>query len=137
MDIRRTHPNLYGAYLMYGLLCVALGLNFLFLNPTFDPLNVPKQVPGGVFLVLGTCLLTFLNVRRSATLLRAAMASLIGVFLFWTGALTLDFFRLGQTSLQLPITFLALGALAIPLTIEPLVNPVTSKIGNGNGNGHG
>lgn len=126
MDIKRTHPHLFLAYLIYGLLCVALGLNFLFLNPTFDPLDVPKQIPGGISMTLGVCVLAFLKFR-SATPLRVAMASLITVFFFWCGALVFDFFRLGQTSLQLPITFLALGALAIPLTIEPSINPATLK----------
>lgn len=134
MDLRRTHPNLYGVYLVYGFLCIALGLNFLFLNPTFDPLDIPKQVPGGVFMALGVSVLTFLQVRRNATLLRVSMASLVAVLFFWCAALIFDFFRLGQTSLQLPITFLALAALGIPLTIEPAVNPVTSK-NNGDDDG--
>lgn len=125
---RDSHPNLFRAYALYGFLCVALGLNFLFLNPTFDPLGIPKCVPGVAFLALGVAVLMSLTFRNVA-LLRVTLASLVAVMFFWCGALTFDFFRLGQTSLQLPITFMALGALGIPLTIEPLLNPVTSKNG--------
>lgn len=131
MDLRRTHPNLFRVYATYGFLCIALGLNFLFLKPTFNPLDVPKVVPGWVFLVLGVTVLTFLRAFRSATLLRAAMASTVAILFFWCGTLTFHFFQLSQTSLQLPITFLALGVLGIPLTIEPSINPVTNKNGNG------
>lgn len=131
MDIKRTHPQLFVVYVMYGLLCIALGLNFLLLNPTFDPLGVPKQVPGVVFGVLGVSVLTFLRLYRSATLLRVTMASMVAIMFFWCGALVFDFFRLGQTSLQLPITFMALGGLGIPLTIEPSVNPATSNRDDG------
>lgn len=127
MNLRQTHPNLYKVYLVYGLLCVALGLNFIFLNPTFDPLDIPKQVPGAILLALGGATLFFLRVVRRATWLRVTMASIITVMFFWCGALVFDFFRLAQTSLQLPITFAALGALGIPLMIEPPVNPTTSK----------
>lgn len=127
MNLRRSHPNLYRAYLVYGLMCVALGLNFIFLNPTFDPLDIPKQVPGAIFLALGSASLFFLRVWRRATWLRVAMAVTIGAMFFWCGALVFDFFRLAQTSLQLPITFAALGALGIPLMLEPPVNLTTSE----------
>jgi hypothetical protein len=125
MNLRRTHPNLYKAYTVYAALNVALGLNFLFLNPTFDPLDIPKAIPGAVFLTLGLAELSFLNIFRNAALLRLTMATAITSMFFWCGALTFDFFRLEQTSLQLPLTFLGLAVLGMPLLAEPSVNPIT------------
>lgn len=133
MNLKRSHPNLYKAYLVYAFLCISLGLNFIFLNPTFDPLDISKQVPGYIFLLLGVATLFFLRVYRNATWLRVTMASIITVMFFWCGALVFDFFRLAQTSLQLPITFAALGALGIPLMIEPPINPTTSEKRGGEG----
>jgi predicted membrane channel-forming protein YqfA (hemolysin III family) len=131
--LSQSHPNLYKAFTAYALISLALGLNFIFLKPTFDPLGVPKGLIGAIFLALGSTKLLLLNVYRSLRLLRLVMAMAIGVMLFWTGALTLAFFKLGQTSLQLPITYLGLSILGMPLLVEPSVNPITDKNGvNGN-----
>jgi hypothetical protein len=125
LNLRRTHPNLYVAYTVYACISIGLGLNFLFLNPTFDPLDIPKQVPGVVFLALGLTKLVCLNFVRRHGPLRLTMATAITIMFFWSGALIFDFFRLAQTSLQLPITFLGLAATGMPLLAEPPINPVT------------
>ena len=125
-DLRRTHPNLYKAYTVYALACIMLGLNFFFLTPAFNPLDLSKYVPGGIFLAIGVAELVFLNAFRSTAWLRLSIAVMITAMFFWTGALVFDFIRLDQTSLQLPITFAALGLLAVPLLLEPPTNPITS-----------
>jgi hypothetical protein len=127
--LSQTHPNLYKAFMVYALISLALGANFIFLKPTFDPLNIPKGLIGAIFVGLGVIKLLLLNVYHSLRLLRLVMAIAIGVMLFWTGALTLDFFKLGQTSLQLPLTYLGLSVLGMPLLVEPSVNPLTDKNG--------
>jgi hypothetical protein len=129
--LSETHPNLHRAFTMYACLSIALALNFIFLNPTFDPLSIPKEVAGAVFLTLGVSKLVLLNVYRNLKLLRLAMAIAIGTMCFWGGAQVVDFFRLGQTSLQLPLTFFGLAAIGRPLLVEPSMNPVTGKNGNG------
>jgi hypothetical protein len=127
--LSRTHPNLYKAFTVYALISLALGFNFIFLKPTFDPLNIPKGLIGVIFVGLGMTKLILLNVYRDLRLLRLVMAIAIGVMLFWTGALTLAFFKLGQTSLQLPLTYLGLSVLGMPLLVEPPLNPLTDKNG--------
>jgi len=126
MNLRRSHPNLFKLYLVYALTCIALGVNFLFSTPAFDPIGISKQIPGVVFLALGLAQLVYLTVFRSAVGLRAVMALIIAAMFFWCGVLVADFFRLHQTSLQLPIVYLALGALGYPLMAEPPTNPTTS-----------
>jgi hypothetical protein len=126
MLLRRAHPNLFRSYLTYAVLTVALGLNFLVLNPTFEPFGIPKDVCGVVFLALGLVHLCFLTVLRKAELQRVAMAATISAMFFWAGINTAEFFRLGQTSLQLPLVFFGLAVLGLPLLVEPSTNPITS-----------
>jgi hypothetical protein len=127
LNLKQTHPNLYRGFMAYGLLSVALGLNFLVLNPTFEPFGIPKDLCGVVFLALGLSQLVWLNVVRHTALLRLTMAATIGVMFFWAAINTAEFFRLGQTSLQLPIVFYGLAALGMPLLTEPSTNPLTSQ----------
>jgi hypothetical protein len=120
---------MYWTFTIYALITLALGLNFVFLKPTFNPLNIPKGVAGATFLAVGVAQLVLLNLYRSIRLLRLSVAVGITVMLFWMGALFLDFIKLGQTSLQLPITYLGMSALVMPMLVEPPVNPLTDRNG--------
>lgn len=123
---RKAHPNLYRQVITCGLICVALGLNFLFLKPTFNPLDVPKEIFGVIFLILGASNLFFLNVYK-AKILRLTMAITTGFLVFYGLILVVQFFQLKQTSLQLPITYLGLAGYALFSLLEPFSNPATSK----------
>lgn len=127
--MRNTHPNLYKTYLAYAVLSVALGLNFLYLTPTFMPLDFPKDIVGSTFLGCGLIKLALLMLNLKNALLRLSMALSVVIYSFWAGAATFDFFRLSQTSLQLPLTYMGLAALGVLLLMEPFINPATGKNG--------
>lgn len=134
--MRETHPTLYLTYMAYAVLSIWLGWNFLYLNPTFDPLDIPKWSIGAVFLGLGLSQAVLMNIfpnGRAKGVARLLMALTIAVIIFWTGALTTDFFKYHQTSLQLPITYAALAVIGLALLLEPSVNPLTSKNNGVNG----
>lgn len=127
VDIHKRHPNLYYMITVFCFLNIALGFNFYFSQPTFDPLHIHKNVIGTIFMVLGVSKLLFLNVSRNLKVLRALMAFGVGLLFFWGLANTQQFFA-GKSSLQLPLLYLALSFLQFPMLIEPAVNPVTQKI---------
>lgn len=122
---RKAHPNLYYAVTAGALGCVALGLNFIFLKPAFNPLDIPKEIFGILFLALGLAKLYFVNFYR-VKVLRSLMALEVSLMFFYSLLLIFQFFQLNQTSLQLPITYLIIVALEYPLLVEPFINPVTS-----------
>lgn len=125
--MNKTHPTLYRSYLTYALLSIALGLNFLFLHPAFDPLGIPKAAAGVAFLGCGALKMVLMLAAARVSWLRASMALSVAIMTFWAAALTAEFFLRSQTSLQLPLTFIALAALGFLLTTEPGVNPATAK----------
>lgn len=91
------------------------------------PLDVDKWPVGVAFLACGIVKLGFLLFSSNHMWLRRVMALLVAMFAFWAGATTFDFFRLSQTSLQLPLTYMGLAALGFLLLIEPFTNPATEK----------
>lgn len=125
--MRNTHPNLYMTYMVFALLSIALGLNFLFLTPTFMPFDIPKELASLAFLGCGLIKLMLLLVNPSHTLLRLSMAMSVTIYSFWAGMLTFEFLRLSQTSMQLPLTYIGLAALGALLLLEPFSNPATAK----------
>lgn len=125
--MRNTHPNLYKTYITYAVLSVALGLNFLFLTPTFMPLDVPKWPIGFTLLACGVTKLMLLVPDLNSIWLRRSMALSVMIYSFWAAALTYDFFRLSQTSLQLPLTYMGLATVGLLLLLEPFTNPATEK----------
>lgn len=129
--MRKTHPNLYRTYFVYAVLSIALGLNFIFLTPTFMPLDMPKWPVGLLFLGCGVIKLAFLLTNSHSSWLRLSMALSVFIYSFWSGLLTFEFFRLSQTSLQLPLTYIGLAALGFLLLTEPFSNPATSTEANG------
>lgn len=125
-NLRATHPNLYRALMTIGVIEFALGLNFLLTTPTFEQFNIPKNVIGAGFLVLGLGFLVFLNVRRSLRTVRVLLIVGIGYMLFWGVGTTETFFK-GESSLQLCILYFGLAAIQAPLLLEPFFNPVTAN----------
>lgn len=121
------HPNLYNMYMVYAVLSIAMGLNFIFLNPSFDPFGVPKEVVGATFLGCGVTKASLLLWVRSATMLRLSMALSVAIMSFWSGVLTVDFFLRSLTSLQLPLTYIGLAVLGFLLIVEPFTNPATER----------
>lgn len=130
-SLRETHPNLYRTYLVYAAASIALGLNFILLTPTFMPLDMPKWPVGLLFFGCGVSKLALLLTNSHNSWMRASMALSVFIYFFWGGILTFEFFRLSQTSLQLPLTYIALAALGILLLTEPFSNPATSTETNG------
>lgn len=126
VDIRKRHPNLYYLITVFCFMNIALGFNFFFTTPTFDPLHIPKWAIGTIFMAVGVSKLFFLNVSRNLKVLRALMAFCVALLFFWGLANTQQFFA-GRSSLQLPLLYLALSFLQFPVLIEPAVNPVTEK----------
>lgn len=125
--MKDTHPNLWRAYLVFALLSITLGLNFLFLTPAFMPLDIPELLIGLTLLGCGISKLTLLILNSYMALLRSSMALSVTIYSFWAGALTFDFIRLSQTSLQLPLTYIGLASLGLILLTEPFANPATEK----------
>lgn len=124
--IRKTHPGLYRSLMVLGATGIALGLNFLFSTPTFNPYGIPKGVVGAVFMLLGVGQVAALNVFHSLRMVRIVLAVSVGVMFFWGLSNAQQFFD-GRASLQLPILYVALSLLQVPLLIESPVNPMTEK----------
>lgn len=121
-----THPNLYLAVTTLAAINIALGLNFVFLQPTFLIYDSPNLLWGLIFLTLGVGKLVFLNVVRKLKAVRAVMAFAVAYMIFLGVGTTTPFFE-GSGSLQLPIMYLSLAALQIPLIVEPFINPWTAR----------
>lgn len=107
-------------------MCVALALNFWFTNPTFNPYGVDKNIIGFVFAAIGVAQMMFLAVFRDLRMVRMMLAVSLGWFMFWGLSNTQQFFA-GKSSLQLPILFVVVSALQVPLLTESPVNPFTEK----------
>lgn len=124
--LRLTHPNLWRSVQIYAALTVALGFNFILLHPTFPIYGASYYLWGGIFLGLGTAKLVFSNVVHNLTAVRVAMAAEIAYMLF-LGVGTMEPYLNGVGSLQLPILYLGLCALELPLLLEPFFNPWTAR----------
>lgn len=116
-----------------GVGLVALGLNFLFLKPAFDPLGVTKTASGAVFLAVGIPKVFVLNRRLPLSVIRTVITIQLWVMLTYAGLQVAAFWKEAQTSLQSPILYVMLSAVELVLLREPYVNPATEKPG---GNGH-
>lgn len=126
VNIRKTHPALYQSIMTLGVMGIALALNFWFARPTFDPFGIPKPVVAGVFFMLGACQLVFLNVFRDLRKVRLTLAASIAVYIFWGLANGQQWVN-GRASLQLPILYVTLAILQMPLLVEAPVNLTTEK----------
>lgn len=126
IDIRKTHPNLYWLVMTVAIMDVALGLNFIILQPTFSIYAAPNVLWGMIFLGIGVSKLVSLNLYRRLRLVRASMAVAVAYMMF-LGLGTTQPWLEGSGSLQLPILYMSMSALQIPLLLEPFINPWTAK----------
>lgn len=125
VNIRRTHPGLYRSILTLSIMSVALAVNFWISNPTFNPYGIPKDLIGLVFFLLGWSQLIFL-LFRDLRKVRLVLAISLGFMFFWGVTNTQQFFA-GNASLQLPILYITIAALHVPILIESPVNPMTRQ----------
>lgn len=127
--MRDTHPTLWHFYLLYALLSMGLGLNFIFLTPAFMPLGIDKLVAGLAFCMCGLVKVGLLAGNAPNNLARLSMTVSVFLYGFWAAASTHDFFALDQTSLQQPILYVGLAAVAVRLllsTTAATALPITS-----------
>lgn len=128
IKLRFSHLFLYRCIMTFAATSIGLGLNFLFTNPTFNPYNIPKELVGIVFLVLGVSKVVFLNFIYSLRIVRFTMAAEVGFIVFWGIGTSITYFQ-GKTSLQLFVLYVILFALLeIWAMMEPVINPVTERI---------
>lgn len=128
-NLHQTHPNLFLALFIYGVISVAVGVNFLLTTPTFQQYGIPKGFIGATFASIGLGLLFCLLVWRSLKAVRVLSLANIAVMIFWGIGTTQTFFE-GTSSLQLCVLYFGLAALQVPWLLEPYYQPVTA-------NGHG
>lgn len=126
LDIRKSHPNLYWLVMILAVVNIALGLNFIINQPTFAIFAAPNLLWGLTFLAIGLGKFIALNFYRRLRFVRALMAIAVTYMLF-LGLGTMQPFLEGMGSLQLPILYLGIAALQIPLLVEPFINPATKK----------
>jgi hypothetical protein len=130
-DIRNAHRNLYRLVTALGVGFIALGLNFLILNPTFQIYDQPNWLWGAAFLALGAAKLVFLNTCH-LKLLRAAMSAAVGYNLILAIGTSQPAVE-GTGSLQLPIFYALVVAIQVPMLLEPFSNPVATAARKLNG----
>lgn len=130
VEIRNTHPALYRALMVLGFMGIALGFNFWFSTPTFNPYGVSKNIIGVIFFTLGLTQIAFLNLFHDLRIVRLNLAVSVSWMFFWGVSNTEQYFA-GNSSLQLPILFLTLSILQIPLLTESPVNPMTERKNGG------
>lgn len=126
VSIRKTHPNLYLSLMIVAIMSIGLSLNFYFYTPTFNPYGINKEVVGAIFLILGFSQLIFLNLYHNLKLVRLVLAISISFMLFWGVSNTQQAFA-GKASFQLPVLYIGLALIQLPLLVEPSTNPMTSS----------
>jgi hypothetical protein len=125
-DIRKTHPLLWRAVMAYAAICGFLGLNFIFFHPAFLLYHQSNYWWGAIFLILCISKIVFLNLYRNLHLMRVTMACEVSFMLFLALGATEPVWT-SSASLQLPILYIGLAILEIPLILEPFVNPWTAR----------
>lgn len=130
VNVKFSHPNLYRSIMVFALMYVGLGLNFILTNPTFNPYHIPKQITGSIFLSLGLGKLIFLTLKHNLKAVRVLMALQIVFIIFWGIGTSITFFQ-GRTSLQLFVLYIGLAFLEYFVLIEPYWNPLTGTKKNG------
>lgn len=129
IDIRRTHPNLYLMVMTLALVDVLLAANFYVLKPTFEVYHTTNWIWGAAFLALGVSKLWFLNVYRSLRAVRMTMACAFSFVIFFAAG-TCEPWLDGEGSLQLPIMYLGMALIQVPMLLEPFLNPFTARRGD-------
>lgn len=126
INVRRTHPNLYWLLMVLSVTGIALGANFIILQPTFPIFATPNAVWGALFLVTSLARIIALNLYRHLRWVRATMAFSMAYMAFLAVG-TAQPWAEGTGSLQLPIMYAGFALLQVPLMWEPFVNPETAK----------
>ena len=126
INVHKTHPNLYLLIMLSAALNILLGLNFLFLHPTFLIYDQPNYLWGAIFIMLGIGKMVFLNIFRYLKFVRILIAMAF-VFVMCIAYGTTQPFIEGEGSLQLPILYAGWAALQLALLFEPFINPWTAK----------
>lgn len=126
IDVRKTHPNLWRSVMLYASVNMLLGLNFLVLQPTFLIYDQSNYLWGVIFLAAGLAKVVFLNFYRSLRNVRLTMAFEVSFMFFIALGATQPFLE-GEGSLQLPILYVGMALLELPMLIEPFVNPWTAR----------
>lgn len=109
--------GLYTSIMTLSVMSVALAVNFWTSNPTFNPYGIPKNLIGVVFLLLGLNQLVFLHWFRDLRKVRYGLTASVSFMLFWGISNTQQAFA-GEASFQLPILYIALAILHLPLLVE-------------------
>lgn len=135
INVRKTHPALYRLVMSTAVIHIALGLNFLVgqdvlgllpFQPTFFVWDMPNWVWAALFLAIGLGKVVFLNLYRNLWLTRATMGFSVAYLLFFAVG-TMQPAVEGKGSLQLPILYVGLVAVLVPLLLEPFINPWTAR----------
>jgi hypothetical protein len=126
LDLRHTHPALYHSIMILSIGSILLAVNFWTSTPTFTPYGWDDNIIGAIFFVIGAVQIVFLNVWRDLRVIRLSLAVAVAWNAIWGGVNTQQFFN-GKASLQLPILYLILAVVRIPLLAESPVNPMTEK----------
>lgn len=126
VNIRKSHPALYRALMTLACMGMALAINFWFSKPTFNPYGVPKEYVGVIFFLLGFSQIVFLNLFHDLRMVRITLAISVSFMFFWGVSNSQQFFA-GNASLQLPILYVTISIMQIPLLIESPINPMTEK----------
>lgn len=114
--LRAARPGLYYTIMTLALASLALATNFWTSNPTFNPYGISKNLIGIVFAALGASHLIFL-LRRDLGKLRFGLTTSLGFMLFWGISNTQQSFA-GNASFQLPILYISLATIHMPLLVE-------------------
>lgn len=125
-SVRNTHRNYWVAVMTFAVLWLALGLNFLILDPTFLIYGAPNRIWAAIFFVFAVAQMLLLNLRY-LRYLRWQMTVTVG-YLVLLAAGTSQPFLDGEGSLQLPIMYIGMSTLMVPWIAEPPSNPSTMTV---------
>lgn len=126
LNLRKSHPGLYHSIFTVACMGIALAVNFWFSKPTFNPYGIDRHVISLIFALIGGFQMVFLVLVRDLRMVRFMLAVSLSWMFFWGLSNSQQFFN-GRASLQLPILFITVAIMQIPLLVESPVNPFTEK----------
>lgn len=125
VNVRQAHPNYWVSVMTFSGIYMALALNFFLLHPTFLIFNAPNRVWGTIFVLLAAGQVVTVNMSWLPWLRRVMACSIVYMAVLAAG--TSQPFLDNTGSLQLPIMYVGLATLLVPLRAEPPSNPLTMK----------
>lgn len=124
LDLRKTHPSLYWAILIFAIMSVGLAVSYWFgPPPAFSPFNINRDLVAGIFFVYGVWQIVFLTAHH-LLMVRIGLAFAGLLMGGWGFVNTIQAFA-GNASFTLPIVFVAIASLHLKLLTEAPVNPFT------------